>query len=167
MKNSLSLITGLLFILTSNGIYAAGKTGDKQTGSTEIVVQEKHILGDLKMEDRITITAEMIARGREQTFQIATFCTYTNNKKGKVNVRITNNENKFAMEGTKGEGRIDYTLKIGNKNMKYGANELTVDPTDPPASCKTVETVYMTLDGDSIKNAKAGTYNASFNIAVA
>ncbi len=157
------LATSLLF--TAGSTFAA-KSGDSQTGKTQVVVQEKHILGDLKMTSKVTITPQMIADAKTQTFQVATFCTYTNRKDGKVSVKITNNERGFRIVGTKGEGNIDYKLTIGKASMKYGINQLTVDANDAPASCKTKETVYMTLTGDAIKNAKAGTYNASFNIAV-
>ena len=155
----LNLTVTILALVFTNWTVAA-------PSKTKVIIEDKHILGDLKVKEKIVITAEMVTSGKEQKFEIATFCTYTNNKDGKVEINISNTENGFQIVGTNGEGKVDYTLSIGNQEMKYGENQLKVDVNDSPVSCKTVETVYMTLSGDAIKNAKAGTYNASLELAI-
>ncbi|WP_119343994.1 hypothetical protein [Facilibium subflavum] len=165
MKKRILYITMVILSTTTYSAFAAN-SGNSQQGTTSVVIEEKHILGDLKMEDKITVTADMIAQATTQKFKIASFCTYTNRKDGKVDVKITTNEGKFAIVGAEGQGEIDYSLSIGDQTMQYGDNTITVDANDSSSGCKTVETVYMTLDADSIKSALAGNYDASFNIAI-
>ncbi|MCL9780634.1 hypothetical protein M9194_04185 [Vibrio sp. S4M6] len=164
MKKLLMTTLSVAVALSSSSVFAANGT-IKESAKSKVIVESKMIVGDLKMEDSITITSAMVAEGKDQTFQIAQFCTYTNDKDGKANVNVTTNEGKFEVVGTNGEGDLPYSLAIAGQGVKYGDNVLTVDPNDSPAGCKTVETVSMTFTGDNIRNAKAGTYNASFNLS--
>lgn len=160
MKKSVLRLTIMLLALAFTNFAVAAPA------KTKVIIEDKSIIGDLKVKEKIVITSEMVTSGKEQKFEIATFCTYTNNKDGKVEINISNAEKGFQIVGTKGEGKINYTLSVSNQVMKYGKNQLKVDVNDSPVSCKTLETVYMTLSGNAIKNAKAGTYNASLELAI-
>ncbi|WP_440993800.1 hypothetical protein [Cysteiniphilum litorale] len=138
-----------------------------EAGKSEVIVEAKSILGDLSMNQKIVISAADVAAGKDKTFELAEFCTYTNDKDGKVTVDVSNNEKKFSVIGTKDEGELPYTLTINKTAVNYGKNELVVDSNDLPSGCKTKEAVAMTFKGDDIRNAKAGTYNASLNLSVA
>ena len=159
MKNiSITVLTACAIFSTS--IFAA------ESGKSEIIIEAKNILGDLSMNQKITISAADVAAGKDKTFDLANFCTYTNEKNGKVTINISNNEKKFSVVGTKSEGDLPYSLTINKTAVKYGSNVLTVDANDLPSGCKTKEAVAMTFKGNDILNAKAGTYNASLNLSI-
>lgn len=138
-----------------------------ESGKSEIVIEAKSILGDLSMTQKIIISSADVAAGKDKTFELASFCTYTNDKDGKVTIDVSNNEKKFAVVGAKGEGELPYSLTINKTAINYGKNILSVDANDLPSGCKTKEAVAMTFKGDDIRNAKSGTYNASLNLSVA
>ncbi|WP_100550399.1 hypothetical protein [Caedibacter taeniospiralis] len=138
-----------------------------ESGKAEVIVEAKSILGDLSMTQKIVISAADVTAGKDKIFELAEFCTYTNNKDGKVTIDISTNEKKFAVIGTNSEGELPYTLTINKTAVNYGKNLLYVDSNDLPSGCKTKEIVTMTFKGSDIRNAKAGTYNASLNLSVA
>lgn len=157
MSRLLSVLL-LALILPSADLAFAAKS--------KVVVEPKSIIGDLRMHQKIVITAGDVTSKRDKTFKLATFCTYTNRKNGRVGIKVSNNERKLSVIGRDGEGEIPYILKINNVKVKYGNNIVRVDTHDRPTNCKTKEEVMITFSGQSIARATAGEYRASLDLTV-
>ncbi|MDC0535824.1 hypothetical protein OAO18_08460 [Francisellaceae bacterium] len=172
----------MIFTITLSTVYAVGRSrGDSATpnnkGSLSSEVQKTNVrirntglLNTLKLKNGIVITAQDVTDakvdGKDKTFDLGSFCTYTNAVNRTLQLTATNNEGSFIMKGQQGIGDVDYTIKFNKQSVKY--NEvLNFKPQgdNNHINCNNPENIFVTIDAAKLAAAKAGTYDVSLNLA--
>ena len=172
----IALIAGAVALTVSGAAFAksSDSSADSTSGvqKTEIEINNTNLLNTLTLHSGIVITADDVTAakvdGSNKTFDLGTFCTYTNHPDREMSLTATNEEGSFLMKGQDGIGDVDYTIKFNDQDVAYG-DALKFKPVgdNNHVDCNNPENISVTIDSAKLAAAKAGTYDVSLNLATA
>ncbi|MDC0535924.1 hypothetical protein OAO18_08975 [Francisellaceae bacterium] len=165
------------------GATGGSNSGNSSTGSGQgglasgvqrstVTIKNTNLLNTLNLNSNIVISAQDVTDakvdGVDKTFDLGTFCTYTNDLDKTMQLTATNNEGGFIMKGQNGLGDVDYNVKFNSQNVKYGeALNFKQQGDNNHVDCNNPEKIEVTVDAAKLAAAKAGTYDVSLNLATA
>jgi hypothetical protein len=169
-----TLLTAGILAIGINSLYAANAKDGLKSGvqRTNVEIKNTNLLNTLKLNSDIVITAQDVTDAKvdskDKTFELGTFCTYTNHKNRMMELTATNREGDFVMKGQKGIGSVDYDLTFNKQKVRYGETlKFKPQGDNNHVDCNNPEEISVTIDAKKLASAKAGTYNVSLNLATA
>ncbi|WP_192484376.1 MULTISPECIES: hypothetical protein [Cysteiniphilum] len=120
----------------------------------------RFVVGNLALNEKIVISADMITKGRDQVIPLGTFCAYHKGNK-QFPLRITTNEGGFIAKGLNNQGNLSYQILINKVVMPY--NQIQGIQTNNRSfdECQLYESIAIKFSKYRIQNAKAGRYQLS------
>ena len=169
----IALIGGTFALAIAGTAFAAnGKGLESGVQKTNVEIKNTNLLNTLKLNSNIVITAQDVTDakvdGTDKTFDLGTFCTYTNDANRTMQLTASNNEGGFVMKGQNGVGDVDYAVQFNKQDVKYG-EVLKFQPQgdNNHVDCNNPESISVTVDAAKLAAAKAGTYDVSLNLTTA
>ncbi|WP_440615561.1 hypothetical protein [Cysteiniphilum sp. 6C5] len=120
----------------------------------------RFVVGNLTLNEKIVISADMITKGRDQIIPIGTFCAYHKGNKS-FPLRVTTNEGKFIAKGLNNQGNLPYRILINKIPMPYNQIQAIQTNNHNVNECQLYETIAIKFSKHAIQNAKAGRYQLS------
>lgn len=138
------------------------KNNSKHYQRTVKKEQEKprFVVGNLTLNEKIVITADMITKGRDQIIPLGTFCAYHKGNK-LFPLRITTNEGGFIAKGLNNQGNLPYQILINKSEVPYNQIQGIQTNNHSFNECQLYESIAIKFSKYTIQNAKAGRYQLS------
>ena len=177
MANKNKVLKLLFIIFLPIMVFANNQTN---TEKTQITIEKTQLLGALKLNDNIVLTAEDVTKAKVDNqgkwFTLGTFCTYTNSSDKNISIIATNNEGKFEMIGKNNNSSVQYLLYIdtptGSERLSYNfiqygkTKAYKTGGDNNHISCDFPEKVQVYIRPENLAAAKAGIYDISLNLAI-
>lgn len=120
----------------------------------------RFVVGNLTLNEKIVISADMITKGQDQIISLGTFCAYHKGNKG-FPLRITTNEGGFIAKGLNNQGNLPYQILVNAVEMPYNQIQSIQTNNHNFDECQLYETIAIKFSKYTIQNAKAGRYQLS------
>ncbi|WHN65800.1 hypothetical protein [Cysteiniphilum sp. QT6929] len=120
----------------------------------------RFVVGNLTLNEKIVISADMIIKGQDQIISLGTFCAYHKGNKG-FPLRITSNEGGFIAKGLNNQGNLPYQILINKIEIPYNQIQSVQTNNHNFDECQLYESIAIKFSKHTIQNAKAGRYQLS------
>ncbi|MDA0911921.1 MAG: hypothetical protein O2809_10290 [Proteobacteria bacterium] len=120
----------------------------------------RFVIGNMTLNEKIVISADMITKGRDQIISLGTFCAYHKGNK-RFPLGITTNEGGFIAKGLNNQGNLPYQILINKIEIPYNQIQSIQTNNRSFDECQLYETIAIKFSKYTIQNAKAGRYQLS------
>ncbi|WP_440682367.1 hypothetical protein [Cysteiniphilum halobium] len=120
----------------------------------------RFVVGNLTLNEKVVISADMITKGRDQIISLGTFCAYHKGNK-RFPLRITTNEGSFIAKGLDNQGNLPYQILINKIEIPYNQIQGIQTNNHDFNECQLYETIAIKFSKYTIQHAKAGRYQLS------
>ena len=122
------------------------------------------MVGNLTLNEKIVISADMITKGRDQVIPLGTFCAYHKGN-NQFPLRITTNEGGFIAKGLNNQGNLPYQILINKVVMPYNQVQSIQTNNHKFNECQLYESIAIKFSKYTIAKCKGWPLSAVIDSA--